>query len=62
MERILIDDRMKAHAEMYETAFRAYGYDVPGDLRALKGKLAELNIHNRLAPDVLAQYQGGGDC
>ena len=58
MERILIDDRMKAHAEMYETAFRAYGYDVPGDLRALKGKLAELNIHNRLAPDVLAQYQG----
>lgn len=58
MERILIDDRVKAYAEMYETEFRAYGHDVPGDLRALKGALAALNVHNSLAPVVLAEYQG----
>lgn len=58
MERILIDDKVKHYAEMYEKGFRAYGYEVPGDLRALKATLASLNSYNSLTATELAQYQG----
>lgn len=57
MERILIDKQVLDYAKMYETAFRALGHDVPGDLRALKGVLATHNVENCLAADVLNQYQ-----
>ena len=58
MERILIDRQVMAYAQQYERDFRAYGYDVPGKLRALKNDLAALNIHNHLTAVELAQYQG----
>jgi len=58
MERILIDSKVKSYAEMFETAFRALGHDVPGDLRAMKNKLATFNAYNRLSARELAQYQG----
>lgn len=57
MERILIDDEVRRYALMYETAFRAIGYDVPGELRGLQTKLAMLNTYNRLSPVELSQYQ-----
>lgn len=58
MERILIDNQVMYFADMYETAFRAYEYDVPGDLRALKDTLASFNSYNGLTPLELDQYQG----
>jgi hypothetical protein len=59
MERILIDSKVKSYAEMYETAFRALGHDVPGDLRAKKADLGILNnTYNHLSDVELAQYQG----
>lgn len=58
MERILIDKQVLYFANMYETAFRALGHDVPGDLRALKNTLAALNGYNRLTTPEIAQYQG----
>lgn len=57
MERILIDDQVMSYAQQYERSFRAYGYDVPGKLRALKNDLAALNSHNHLSDALLAQYQ-----
>lgn len=58
MERILIDSRVKYFADKYEKDFRAYGYDVPGELRSLKNKLADLNRINHLNAAELSQYQG----
>ncbi len=58
MERILIDDSVKSYAKMYETAFRAYGHDVPGDLRALKSDFDTHNGINNLSADELDQYKG----
>ena len=56
MERILIDNQVLGYANLYESAFRAKGHDVPGDLRALKSTIASLNTG--LPPVELAQYQG----
>ncbi len=58
MERILIDSQVMAYVQKYERDFRAYGYDVPGKLRALKNDLAALNAHNHLSAALVAQYQG----
>ena len=58
MERILIDNHVLGYAKMYERDFRKLGHNVPSDLRALKRDLVSLNIHNHLATDELAQYQG----
>ena len=52
MERILIDKQVLDYASMYEKAFRALGHDVPGDLRALKSKIA---AHNS---GISSDYQG----
>lgn len=49
---------MQAYAKMYETAFRAYGHDVPGELRALKSELDTRNDINNLSTDELDQYKG----
>lgn len=57
MERILIDDTVKSYAKMYEIAFREYGHDVPGDLRALKSDLDTQNGLNNLSADELNQYK-----
>lgn len=58
MERILIDSQVEHYADMYEKSFRQYGYDVPGDLRALKSRLARYNSYNGLTSIELGQYQG----
>ena len=58
MERILIDETVNSFAKMYEIAFRAYGYDVPGDLRVMKSCLDTHNGINNLSADELDQYKG----
>lgn len=55
MERILIDSQVLYYSQMYETAFRALGYDVPGDLRILKTKIAALN--SGLSTDYLGYLE-----
>lgn len=57
MERLLIDDNVRECAELYESAFRALKYDVPGDLRKLKSVLDTYNTQNNLSIAELDAYK-----